>query len=174
MKTTLVATLVIAASFLSGFAFGTLLTPQEESQPTKRVTGIGGIFFKCKDPGKVREWYQKHLGLHTNQYGAVFEWRQGEDPTQKGFTQWSPFKESTKYFEPSPKDFMINYRVADLEKLVEELKKEGVTVVDTIETYDYGKFVHILDVEGNKIELWEPNDVVYEQLGIQMGTPTTK
>ncbi|MEP0822541.1 MAG: VOC family protein [Ignavibacterium sp.] len=140
----------------------------------KRVTGIGGIFFKCKDPGKVREWYQKHLGLHTNQYGAVFEWRQGEDPTQKGFTQWSPFKESTKYFEPSPKDFMINYRVADLEKLVEELKKEGVTVVDTIETYDYGKFVHILDVEGNKIELWEPNDVVYEQLGIQMGTPTTK
>lgn len=174
MKTTLVAALVIAASFLSGFAFGTLLTPQEESQPTKRVTGIGGIFFKCKDPGKVREWYQKHLGLHTNQYGAVFEWRQGEDPTQKGFTQWSPFKESTKYFEPSPKDFMINYRVADLEKLVEELKKEGVTVVDTIETYDYGKFVHILDVEGNKIELWEPNDVVYEQLGIQMGTPTTK
>lgn len=174
MKTTLVATLVIAASFLSGFAFSTLLTPQEETQPMKRVTGIGGIFFKCKDPGKVREWYQKHLGLHTNQYGAVFEWRQGEDPTQKGFTQWSPFKESTKYFEPSTKDFMINYRVADLEKLVEELKKEGVTVVDTIETYDYGKFVHILDVEGNKIELWEPNDVVYEQLGIQMGTPTTK
>lgn len=174
MKTTLMATLVIAASFLSGFAFNTWLTAQEESQPMKRVTGIGGIFFKCKDPGKVREWYQKHLGLHTNQYGAVFEWRQGEDSTRKGFTQWSPFKESTKYFEPSTKDFMINYRVADLETLVEELKKEGVTVVDTIETYDYGKFVHILDIEGNKIELWEPNDVVYEQLGIQMGAPTTK
>lgn len=174
MKTIGVALIISAASFLSGFAFKSMLTQQEETQPMKRVTGIGGIFFKCKDPGKVREWYQKHLGLHTNQYGAVFEWRQGADTTKKGFTQWSPFKESTKYFEPSTKDYMINYRVADLENLVEELKKEGVTVVDSIETYDYGKFVHILDIEGNKIELWEPNDMVYEQLGIQMGATTTK
>ena len=94
--------------------------------------------------------------------------------TNKGFTQWSPFNESTKYFEPSTKDFMINYRVADLEALVEELRKEGVTVVDKIEKYDYGKFVHILDAEGNKIELWEPNDIVYEKMGEQMGSQTTK
>lgn len=124
----------------------------------KKVTGIGGIFFKCKDPNKVKEWYQKHLGLNTNPYGASFEWYQDADSTKKGLTQWTPFPETTKYFDPSTKDFMINYRVENLVELVEELKKEGVTVVDQIETFDYGKFVHIIDVEGNKIELWEPTD----------------
>jgi predicted enzyme related to lactoylglutathione lyase len=114
------------------------------------------------------------LGLNTNQYGAVFEWRQGADTTQKGFTQWSPFNEKTKYFEPSTKDFMINYRVGNLTALVEQLKKDSVTVADTIETYDYGKFVHIIDLEGNKIELWEPNDVEYDKMGQQMGSVTTK
>lgn len=124
----------------------------------KKVTGIGGIFFKCKDPGKMKDWYKTHLGLDTNDYGATFEWREADDPTIKGATQWSPFGETTKYFAPSTKEFMINYRVADLEALVEELKKEGVTIVDEIESYDYGKFVHIVDMEGNKIELWEPKD----------------
>lgn len=124
----------------------------------KKVTGIGGIFFKCKDPNKMMEWYKTHLGLDTNPYGANFEWRQADDPTKKGSTQWSAFGDNTKYFEPSTKDFMINYRVENLEALVEQLKKEGVTIVDKIETYDYGKFVHIMDVEGNKIELWEPID----------------
>ena len=122
----------------------------------KKVTGIGGIFFKCKDPNKMKEWYKTHLGLDTNDYGANFEWREAEDTTKKGSTTWSPFAEKTKYFEPSTKEFMINYRVENLEALVEELKKNGVTIVDAIETYDYGKFVHILDAEGNKIELWEP------------------
>jgi len=122
----------------------------------------------------MREWYQKHLGLNTNQYGAVFEWRQGADSTRKGFTQWSPFGEKTKYFEPSTKDFMINYRVENLEALVDELKKEDVAIVDKIETVEYGKFVHIIDVEGNKVELWEPNDIAYEKLGKQMGSKTTK
>ena len=112
--------------------------------------------------------------MNTNRYGAVFEWRQGADTTKKGFTQWSPFKETTKYFEPSTKDFMINYRVDNLEALVGVLKKNGVTIVDTIATYDYGKFVHILDVEGNNVELWEPNDIVYEQMGIKLGITTTK
>ena len=124
----------------------------------KKVTGIGGIFFKCKDPNKMKEWYKEHLGMDTNQYGASFEWRQHDDPTKKGTTQWSPFSETTKYFDPSTKDFMINYRVEDLEGLVEQLKTEGVTIVDNIESYDYGKFVHIIDVEGNKIQLWEPSD----------------
>ena len=140
----------------------------------KRVTGIGGIFFKCKDPKKMREWYQTHLGLNTNEYGTVFEWRHATDSTKKGFSQWSPFKETTKYFEPSTKEFMINYRVENLEALVAELRKEGVTITDTLEAYEYGKFIHIMDIEGNKIELWEANDVEYEKLGIQMGSKTTK
>ena len=135
----------------------------------KRVTSLGGIFFKCKDPEKVKEWYSKHLGFNTDQYGTTFEWRQSNDQTKKGFTVWSPFNETTKYFEPSSKGFMINYRVENIEQLLEELKKEGVTVVDEIEVYDYGKFVHILDIEGNKIELWEPNDTEYEKiLGVRM------
>ena len=125
----------------------------------KRVTGIGGIFFKCNDPEKMKQWYQTHLGFNMDPYGAKFEWQQeGADSTKKGYTLWSPFPDKTKYFEPSSRDFMINYRVENLEALVEELKKEGVTVLDNIETYEYGKFVHILDVEGNKIELWEPGE----------------
>ena len=122
----------------------------------KKVTGIGGVFFKCKDPKKVTEWYAKHLGLDTNPYGASFEWYEGSDARKKGITQWTPFDEKTKYFEPSTREFMINYRVENLVELVHELRKEGVTIVDNIESYDYGKFVHILDGEGNKVELWEP------------------
>ena len=121
----------------------------------KRVTGIGGIFFKCKDSEKMKEWYNTHLGLNTDQYGANFEWLEKDDSTKKGSTQWSPFAEDTKYFEPSTKAFMINYRVDNLEALIVELKKEGVIIVDEMETFDYGKFIHIMDVEGNKIELWE-------------------
>lgn len=121
----------------------------------KRVTGIGGIFFKCKDSEKMKEWYNTHLGLDAGAYGASFEWLEKDDSTKKGSTQWSPFAEDTKYFEPSAKEFMINYRVDNLEALVVELKKEGVTILDEMEVFDYGKFIHIMDVEGNKIELWE-------------------
>ena len=124
----------------------------------KKVTGIGGVFFKAKDPKKLTEWYKENLGLETNPYGATFEWYEGFDSTKKAQTQWTPFAETTKYFQPSEKDFMINYRVENLVALVEELKKNGVTIVDAIESYDYGKFVHILDSEGNKIQLWEPKD----------------
>jgi predicted enzyme related to lactoylglutathione lyase len=124
----------------------------------KKVIGIGGIFFKCKDTGKMKDWYQTHLGLETDQYGAMFEWRQPEDPSKKGYTQWAPFADTTNYFDPSAKDFMINYRVQNLEALVEQLRNDGVTILDNIETFDYGKFIHIIDVEGNKIELWEPNE----------------
>lgn len=130
----------------------------------KKVTGIGGIFFKCKEPVKIREWYAQHLGLETDEYGTSFEWRQADEGIEKGFTQWSAFNDTTKYFDPSPKDFMINYRVQNMEALVEQLKKDGVTVVDEIEHFEYGKFVHILDVEGNKIELWEPNDIEFEKI----------
>lgn len=130
----------------------------------KRVTGIGGVFFKCKDPDAVKAWYKKHLGFDTDQWGTSFEWRQGANADKKGFTQWSPFSDKTTYFEPSKKEFMINYRVENIEALVSELKKEGVTVTDDIQTFDYGKVVHILDLEGNKIELWEANDIEFDKV----------
>ncbi len=155
MKKTILLTLAFVTTFCLGFAFKTLTTTNKTST-MKRVTGIGGIFFKCKDPKKMTAWYQEHLGLKTNPYGATFEWFEGPDSSTKAQTQWSPFPETTKYFDPSTRDFMINYRVENLDALVEILKKEGVTIVDEIETYDYGKFVHILDAEGNKVELWEP------------------
>jgi predicted enzyme related to lactoylglutathione lyase len=175
MKKTILVILVIVTSFCFGFAFNAIISKQSNDQTTlKKVTGIGGIFFKCRDPKKMKEWYNNNLGFNTDNYGTVFEWWQGADSTKKGFTQWSPFNEKTKYFEPSTKDFMINYRVDNIETLVEELKKNGVTITDTIATYDYGKFVHIMDIEGNKLELWEPNDIEYENLGKQLGSKTTK
>ena len=122
----------------------------------KRVTGIGGVFFKCKDPEKIKEWYKTHLGFEVTPYGVKFEWKDPENPSKTGSTVWSPFPETSKYFAPSEKDFMFNYRVDNLEGLVEELKKEGVVILDKMETYEYGKFIHIMDPEGNKIELWEP------------------
>jgi len=123
-----------------------------------RVTGIGGIFFKSKNPAEQRDWYKKNLGLVTNDYGSLFEFREGANPEQKGYLQWSPFDENTKYFAPSEGEFMINYRVVNMVELVGQLKADGVTVCDEIEEFEYGKFAHILDPEGNKIELWEPID----------------
>ncbi len=130
----------------------------------KKVTGIGGIFFKCKDPDEIKKWYNTNLGLVTNEYGSVFEFRKADNPSEEGYLQWSPFDDSTDYFKPSNKEFMINYRVENIEKLVEELKKNGVTILDKIESFEYGKFIHILDPENNKIELWEPVDKVFTKL----------
>jgi len=122
----------------------------------KKVTGIGGIFFKCDDPKAMQDWYAKNLGLPVESYGTMFQWREADDPEKERYTVWSPFKKDTNYFEPSNKDFMINYIVENIEEVVEQLKADGVTILDSIETYEYGKFVHILDPEGNKIELFEP------------------
>ncbi len=130
----------------------------------KRVTGIGGIFFKCEDPAAVREWYATHLGFNTDQYGTSFEWRHAEKPERKGHTVWSTFPMDTNYFAPSGKDFMINLRVENLEWLLAELKKEGIEQIGEMQVYEYGKFAHITDPEGNKIELWEPNDDEYEKM----------
>ena len=116
MKKKILIILAFVMTFALGYSFRSITTKSTNTkQSTGKVTGIGGIFFKCKDPKKIREWYQTHLGLNTNQYGAVFEWRQVADTTKKGFTQWSPFNEKTKYFEPSTKDFMINYRVENIQ-----------------------------------------------------------
>ena len=137
---------------------------KSKNMSDKKVTGIGGIFFKSNDPEKMREWYKKNLGLVTNEYGSLFEFRNTDKPDEKGYLQWSPFGEKTKYFEPSEKEFMINYRVANIEKLVETLRADGVEILDSIETYEYGKFVHIMDIEGNKLELWEPVDNEFTRL----------
>jgi len=122
----------------------------------KKVTGIGGIFFKCKDPKALKEWYKTHLGIDVNEYGATFDWKSMTDSNSKGSLTWSPSPETTTYFEPSAKEFMINYTVDNLEDLVQELKKENIEILDEMAVYDFGKFIHILDPEGNKIELWEP------------------
>lgn len=129
----------------------------------KKVTGIGGVFFKTEDPHKLKAWYAENLGLKTDEYGAAFKFRQWSHPEKSGYLQWSPHAADTKNFEPSSKSFMINYRVEDLEWLVGELKKAGVTICDEIETYDYGKFVHIMDPEGNKLELWQPIDEGFDK-----------
>ncbi|MGZ3867341.1 MAG: VOC family protein [Bacteroidia bacterium] len=122
---------------------------------TPKVLGVGGIFFFCNDPKETREWYAKNLGMDVSQWGAKFESRDMENPEQINALAWSPFKSGSNYFAPSKKDFMINYRVQNIEGLVDQLKKNGVTVVDDIEASEYGKFVHIMDADGNKIELWE-------------------
>ncbi|MGI9548020.1 MAG: VOC family protein [Flavobacteriaceae bacterium] len=137
---------------------------------TPRVTGIGGIFFRSKDPKATNAWYGKHLGLATDDYGSPFEFRNANNPEEINYLRWAPFDEGTDYFAPSEKDFMINYRVQHIEALVEQLKEDGVTVVDSITSFEYGKFVHIMDPEGNKIELWEPIDSFFTK----MGGPTTK
>ncbi|MEO6695896.1 MAG: VOC family protein [Ignavibacteria bacterium] len=134
-----------------------------EENKKGKVTGVGGIFFKCKDVEKTKNWYSENLGLVTDQYGSMFEFRPADKPENKAYLQWSLFPENTKYFEPSQKDFMINYRVENIVQLVEDLKTNGVTVLDSIETYDYGKFVHIMDPENNKIELWEAVDSVFTE-----------
>ena len=124
-----------------------------------RVTGLGGFFFKSKDPDVIKSWYKKHLGIPTDQYGWTFWWK--DEKGNKCSTQWSPFTEDTQYFSPSKKQFMMNFRVENLHELIAVLKEEGVTVVGEIEEYDYGKFGWILDPEGNKIELWEPVDSAF-------------
>ena len=126
---------------------------------TPKVTGIGGIFFFSDNPAETRDWYAKNLGLEINDWGSSsFEFRNVNKPEEINSLQWCPFKKGSEYFAPSKKEFMINYRVQNIEGLVNKLKENGVTIVDEIETVEYGKFVHIMDSEGNKIELWEPID----------------
>ena len=135
-----------------------------------RVTGIGGIFFKSNNPEKTRTWYSEKLGITTDSHGTSFEWRQSEDPNMKGFTVWSPFSESTEYFEPSKKEYMINFRVDNLRELIQELDQQNVEIVGEIDEYEYGLFAHIIDPEGTKIELWEPHEREFEK----MATSITK
>ena len=127
----------------------------DNSEP--KVTGIGGIFFFSDNVKETKEWYAKNLGLEVNDWGSVsFEYRDVNKPEQIIPLQWTPFKKGSDYFAPSKKEFMINYRVQNIEGLVSKLKENGVTILDEMTSYDFGKFIHIMDAEGNKIELWEP------------------
>lgn len=127
---------------------------------TPKVTGIGGIFFYSDNPDKTKEWYTKNLGIQINDWGSSsFESRNPDNPEKINSLQWKPFKTGDEYFSPSKKNFMINYQVQNIEGLLEKLKENGVTVLDSITAYDgIGKFVHIMDADDNKIELWEPED----------------
>lgn len=157
MKTKVLLFFVAITMFGVGYAVNAITTKNNNNNNIK-VTGIGGIFFKCNNPKNITAWYKKHLGLTTNPYGATFNWYEAADSTKKAQTQWTPFAKTTKYFGATKQNFMINYRVKNLEALTAQLKKEGVTIIDKMETYDYGKFIHILDGEGNKVQLWEPTD----------------
>ncbi|MEZ5001405.1 MAG: VOC family protein [Chitinophagales bacterium] len=137
---------------------------------SKKVIGVGGIFMKCKDPSAMNKWYEDHLGVKSNGYGVLFEFRNADIPERKEYLQLGTFKEDTTYFEPSPKDFMINFRVEDLESMLAELKANGIQQVGEIMRESYGLFAHIMDPEGNKIELWQPFHKEYREM---VGDDTT-
>jgi predicted enzyme related to lactoylglutathione lyase len=154
-------TIAIAAVFAAGFGAGIWAAGQGQpvpSLPAERVIGIGGVFFKAKDPKTLRAWYQEKLGI-AMQDGAnfgMFLWRERQDASREGTTVWGLFPETTKYFAPSPAPFMINYRVRNLEALLTQLRSAGVPVDGKVVEDTNGKFAWIVDPEGNKVELWEP------------------
>ncbi len=122
----------------------------------QRVTGIGGVFFKSDNPEGLYEWYAKHLGIQKSAEGYIaFRWRELDRPDERGSTAWSIFPQQSTYFEPTAAPFMVNYRVANLDALLEELRKESVWIDDKRDN-SFGKFAWIRDCDGNRIELWEP------------------
>lgn len=168
--------LAIAISFCLGFFANNLMdkdcfikkqksevsdqeSKEDELSEPETVTGIGGVFFKSKDPAALNKWYETNLGMKIDQYGKQFEWKEviSSDSSRMGSLQWSIFDESSDYLDPSKSSFMINYMVSDIDQLVIDLQKNNVIFIDSIVDYSYGKFVHIMDSEGNKIELFEPN-----------------
>ena len=148
-KTSLIFYLLLSFSFTNEGGINI-----DKNEP--KVVGIGGIFFKSENPEKIKKWYQDNLGIITDQYGYMFKSRNLDNPEEINYLQWSPFNKKTNYFDPSKKEFMINYRVQNIKDFVKVLKEKGVTILDEITEYEgMGMFVHILDSEGNKIELWE-------------------
>ena len=146
-----------------------ILAPYRSEQIKKdtlpRITGIGGVFFYSENPSATNTWYQKHLGLQTDPYGAVFEFRNSLRPEEINYLRWSPSTDPSNSGKANKESFMINYRVQNLEGLIRKLKSSGIPVMDTIAIYPYGKFIHVTDPDGRKIELWEPVDSVLTQMG---------
>lgn len=124
----------------------------------QKATGIGGVFFRAKNPAKLCAWYREHLGLPIDDAwnGCQFEWRELKDPKKTSATVWSAFKTDTKYFGKGKQGHMVNYRVANLKKMLAQLKRAGVWIDPDVQSSEYGKFAWIKDGEGNRIELWEP------------------
>jgi predicted enzyme related to lactoylglutathione lyase len=126
-------------------------------EDVKRVTGIGGVFFRSKDPTATNAWYKEHLGVPVGEDGNTsFSWRDDEQPQRRGMTVWAPFAADTDYFGNPSQQCMINYCVENLDALLEELQREGVEIVRQREESEYGKFAWIVDPDGNRVELWEP------------------
>jgi len=135
--------------------------PEKSKTPVKteqrgRILGIGGVFFKSANRDQMREWYSKHLGLADKGQGVMLPWREHDDPQKEQVTVWTVFAASTKYFDPSPAPFMINYIVDDMDALLDRLKQEGVKIDAKRMDESYGRFAWIYDLDGNKIELWQP------------------
>ena len=152
---------IVVAVFMVGFVSGLLASGQNPASPglpAERVTGIGGVFFKARDPKALSLWYRDKLGLAVTDGAAFasFEWREREDSARIGKTAWSLFRSDSKYFEPSQATFMINYRVRDLDRMLAQLRAQGVSVESKVVEDVTGKFAWVVDPEGNKIELWEP------------------
>lgn len=123
----------------------------------KRVTGIGGVFFKSKNPELLQAWYKEHLGMEIQPWGGcAFQWRTEDNPTGDGTTAWNIFDADTDYFDPGKSAFMINYRVENLDELLRLLRSEGCQVDAKVEESEYGKFGWVMDPDGNRIELWQP------------------
>jgi catechol 2,3-dioxygenase-like lactoylglutathione lyase family enzyme len=130
--------------------------PSVTTEQRGRILGIGGVFFKSANRDQTREWYSKHLGLADKGHGAMLPWREHDDAQKEHVTVWSVFPASTKYFDPSPAPFMINYIVDDMDALLDRLNREGVKIDDKRMDESYGRFAWIYDSDGNKIELWQP------------------
>jgi catechol 2,3-dioxygenase-like lactoylglutathione lyase family enzyme len=152
---------MIASVFIAGFVSGLLAAGQKQDSqtlPAERVTGIGGVFFKARDAKALSTWYREKLGISLRPDGhfSVFEWRERVEPGRAGTTVWSLFPADSKYFAPSQATFMINYRVRDLNRMLAQLREQGVAVDAKVSEEFNGKFAWVLDPEGHKIELWQP------------------
>jgi|GEM_PF-318149 len=138
------------------------LYADQQSKKMAKVTGIGGVFFACKDPKAQAKWYEEHLGIQSEDWGGTaFKWHPIDDKETVATTTWGPFKRNNDYFKPGKKSHMINYRVDNLDELLSNLKKAGIEQVGDIDSFEYGRFAWIMDPEGNKIELWEPIDGIF-------------
>jgi catechol 2,3-dioxygenase-like lactoylglutathione lyase family enzyme len=129
-----------------------------------RAHGLGGVFFRCDDPAATRAWYQEHLGMTMDEHGTSFAWRRDGEPKQRGFTLWSPFGADSEYFGDLDQQFMINLRVDDLDGVLARLRAAGVEVADHIDEQPFGRFTHLIDNDGRRVELWEPIDTEYEDI----------
>ncbi len=134
----------------------------EDKKP--RARAIGGVFFRSANPEETRNWYARHLGLAIDAYGTNFAWRHKDEPDKAGYSQWSPFEADTDYFGDREQQFMINYRVENLDLLLEQFRKDGVEIVGDMQVEAFGRFVHIIDNDGRRVELWEPIDAEYEKI----------